>query len=635
MFRVPDAVRDPWSGSDRGVAPFLAHARDLGALERMLLAWAVHPQGAGFARAELHVWDPGRRMLAGRLAWCGVPEPLDLGGALARAARHPLDGPDVECTRRLRARAVEPERLEGVAARAWREEPVATGDAGGMDDPFVGSPHPMAIDAGDVAARRFGAVRCTRDGEDVALIVGVWDEPGDETMRLAALGELRRVSEAGLRVEREFRDGKRRARQITALGECARAGVTPLNLAEVLALATRVAVETADARGGALWLTAADGSAQLHATHGPLGTRERLGRALGPLAAATIERGRAQIVDRAGEERWLAPDLASQIQSFAILPITAYGTTLGALAVYDRVVTHPAEPGAFDGADVSFLMALADQIALAADQSRRCDEVRQAGQRIADLQRQLARRERLAALGEMAARVANEVRNPLASIGAFARRAHRQLAAEDPGREYLEIVIRETERLERMVGEQLQYATLEKPQLRLESVNAVVQQALQDAGERLVRRRVRLLKRLSPDLPPLLLDSVRIGKVVANILDHALDAVAPGGRLRVESRRSGTYALVEIAHDGRREPGDLLDQLFVPFAVSRLGGPGVGLAVAQQVLKQHGGEIRVRGEGEWSSVFSFTLPIPENEDRRRPGRDRRHVRGDRRVRAAS
>jgi hypothetical protein len=98
-FRMSNAVRDASSCSDRGVAPFLAHARDFSALERMLLAWAVHPQGAGFARAELHVWDPARRMLAGRLAWCGVPEPLDLGGALARAARHPVDGPDVECTR--------------------------------------------------------------------------------------------------------------------------------------------------------------------------------------------------------------------------------------------------------------------------------------------------------------------------------------------------------------------------------------------------------------------------------------------------------------------------------------------------------------------------------------------------------
>jgi signal transduction histidine kinase len=228
--------------------------------------------------------------------------------------------------------------------------------------------------------------------------------------------------------------------------------------------------------------------------------------------------------------------------------------------------------------------------------------------------------------------VAHEVRNPLASIGAFARRVHRDLGPDDPSREYLEIVIREAERLERMVGEQLQYATLQRPRLQLESLNGVMQEALQAAGERLVRRRVRLLKKLTPDLPALLLDAERIRRVVGNILDNALESVAPGGRVRVESRRSGSFVVVEIANDGPREPGDLMERLFVPFALSRQGGPGVGLAVAQQVLKLHGGEMRVRSEGEWSTVFSFTLPIPENQDRRRPGLDRRHARADRRER---
>src|SRR6185503_12949052 len=190
--------------------------------------------------------------------------------------------------------------------------------------------------------------------------------------------------------------------------------------------------------------------------------------------------------------------------------LVAYGTTRGAIAVYDRVSVHPSEPVAFDAIDSGFVATLADQLALAIDQARRSEATRKVEQRCEELQRQLARRERLAALGEMAAQVAHEVRNPLASIGAFARRAHRQLAEDDPGREYLEIVIRESERLERMVGEQLQYATLQRPRLKLESMNSVVQEALQAAGERMVRRRVRLLKKLSPDLPPLLLDSERI-----------------------------------------------------------------------------------------------------------------------------
>src|SRR5206468_3405498 len=247
------------------------------------------------------------------------------------------------------------------------------------------------------------------------------------------------------------------------------------------------------------------------------------------------------------------------------------------------------------------------------------------------LRARLRRQERLAALGEMSARLANEARNPLASIAAFARRAHRDLQAEDPHREYLEIVIREAERLEKRLRESAELASPEPPSLKLESVNAVVQEVLQQCGEPLVRRRIRLLKKLAPDLPLLLLDHGRVRRVVQNILVHALDAVAVGGRIRVESRRVGEFVVVDVGHDGARQSGDLLANLFVPFAGSQPGAEGTGLAVAQQLVREHGGEIRLRGEGEWSTVLSITLPVSGNEDRRRIRRDRRERRADRRT----
>ncbi|MBI5708888.1 MAG: hypothetical protein HZC42_01065 [Candidatus Eisenbacteria bacterium] len=146
-----------------------------------------------------------------------------------------------------------------------------------------------------------------------------------------------------------------------------------------------------------------------------------------------------------------------------------------------------------------------------------------------------------------------------------------------------------------------------------------------------MRRRVRLLKKLAPDLPQLLLDRERIRRVVDNVLDSALDAVGVGGRIRVETRRANHYVVVDVAHDGPRAPGELLEQLFVPFASQRPGGPAVGLAVAQQIVRAHGGEVRVRSEGEWSTVFTFTLPVAGNEDRRSGGTDRRRPRADRRT----
>jgi signal transduction histidine kinase len=510
--------------------------------------------------------------------------------------------------------------LTGVAAEAWKDSSVAIGSETRSSD------HPCT------PPTVHGAVVLTRTGRGLALLIGEWDAPGDAATRWAALEHLHGLAAAAFDAQAARDDLARRARHAAALAEFARAGTSPLNLAEILDHAARLAVQATGARGGALWIALASGTVDLRATHGPLGTRERLGRGLGALAAAAIERAQPVVLDRVVDEPGLSPDVAAQLQSIAVFPLMAYGRGAGALAVYDRGTSHPAESESFDRADLEFLATLADMVALADDQARRCEGLRLAEHRQRELQQQVALTERLAALGEMAARVAHEVRNPLASIGAFARRVHRNLGPDDPSREYLEIVIREAERLERMVGEQLQYATLQRPRLQIESLNGVVQEALQAAGERLVRRRVRLLKKLSPDLPPLLLDAERIRRVMGNILDNALESVSPGGRVRVESRRSGSYVVLEVANDGPRRPGDLMEQLFVPFALSRQGGPGVGLAVAQQILKQHGGEMRVRSEGEWSTVFSFTLPIPENQDRRRPGLNRRDARADRRER---
>ena len=223
-----------------------------------------------------------------------------------------------------------------------------------------------------------------------------------------------------------------------------------------------------------------------------------------------------------------------------------------------------------------------------------------------------------------------EARNPLASIGAFARRAQRGLPEDDPAREYLEIVLRESARLESLLAEQAGYAAAGSAAAARGPERRRAGGARRPPPGSWRARRVRLVKKLAPGLPALLLDRERIRRVVGNVLESALDAVSVGGRVRIESRQAGAAVLLEVAHDGPHGPGDLLEQLFVPFASQRPGGPAVGLGVAQQIVREHGGEIRVRSDGEWGTVFSLSLPVRENQDRRQGGTDRRRARGDRR-----
>ncbi|TMQ73442.1 MAG: GAF domain-containing protein [Candidatus Eisenbacteria bacterium] len=392
----------------------------------------------------------------------------------------------------------------------------------------------------------------------------------------------------------------------------------------------RLAAESIGARGAVLWRVTEPGAVEVASSFGPACVRDRLGRGLGPVAVRSVSEGRAWAIERAVDVDALEPEIAAQLSTVVAVPLIAYGRTLGALAVYDRLTQHPHDGMAFDADDVELVQALAEQCALALEQARSDDARRRTEQARRDLLHQLMRSERLAAAGEVSVRAARQASNPLAAIGAFASRVHKSLAEGDPNREYLEVVIRESDRLERALAEPIESPSPDGLTLRVESINRLLQDALQPIAEQLVRRRVRLLKKLSPDLPPLLLDVKRMGRVLDNVLGHALERVHPGGRVRVESRRVQQFVVVEIASDGAARPGDMLADLFVPFGTHADRGAGVGLAMARQVIWRHGGEVRVRSEAEWSLIFTLTLPVRTNQDRRRPGAERRVVRGDRR-----
>ena len=611
---------EPESGSFPGYMPaarlvrLLELAPDAEGLERMLVTLAVHPDAAGFRRASLLGWNAGRGLLEGRwrddASTLGTPLIEALEGARRRrprTARSPAEDA-------IRCLATDPLQLTGAPGQAWLRG-IAVGE-GGEEGPWAGLPS-------------VGAILLRLEGEPQVLLVGEWEgatPPADADARLETFAAL---AELGLAARQRTEHARRCGRRVSALAQMASTSTSTLNLAEVLQVAVEVAVQACDARGSALWLQRGD-RMRLEATHGLALERDRIGRALQSLAEATPGLAGPRVVQPVTDEPRVPVEVAGELGAVVIAPLAAYGVSLGALAIY-----HGASVDGGDLApvrdDAAVLGALADTLALCLDQAHRFEELRRSRQREREISTRLRRAERMAALGDMALKASQEARNPLASIGAFARRMQRAFGEADPNREYVEIIVREAERLERLLGEQAEYLTPETPALRVESLNQVLTEALQQSAETLVRRRIRLVKRLAPEMPALLMDSARIQRVIANVLESALDGSPVGGRIRVESRRVQDHAVVEIAHDGARVAGDILEQLFVPFASTRAGGPSVGLGVAQQVVREHGGEIRVRSDSEWSTIVSFTLPIRENEDRRRAAPDRRRVRGERRA----
>ena len=623
-------MRRPRPESETGPRPFAALlpaarlarllelAPDSDALERMLVTLAVHPEAAGFARATLLGWDAPRTLLEGRCRDDAPAGGVPLLEALEQARRRRPRGLASPAELAVTCYSVDPSRLGGAPGEAWLKG-VAVG-GGGEDSPWSGVPC-------------VGAVLLRLDGEPHALLVGEWEGPPPPAGLAARLETLAALAELGLAARRRAEQARRRGRQLAALAQVARASVSTLNLAEALQIAVEVAVQSCDARGSALWIQRGD-RLRLEATHGLALERDRLGRALQSLAEATRGHTGPRVIQPVADEPRVPVGVAGELGRIMIAPLIAYDVTLGVLAVYHEA-SHDGADRAPVGDDTAALGALANQVALCIDQAQRFEELKRARQRERENATRLRRVERMAALGDVALKVSHEARNPLASIGAFARRMQRLLEETDPNREYLEIIVREAERLERLLGEQADYLAPEPAGLRVESLNQVLQEGLQHAAEKLVRRRIRLLKRLAPDMPALLMDRTRVQRVIANVLENALDGTPVGGRIRVETRRVEHHAVLEVAHDGARVAGDILEQLFVPFASARPGGPAVGLGVAQQIVREHGGEIRVRCDSEWSTILSFTLPIRDNEDRRQAAPDRRRVQTDRRSTASA
>ena len=588
---------------------------ELDALERMLLELAVHPDGGGCARAWLLLFDARRGLLEGwRTATAGGAE--SLVQALGRARR----AAPAEDEKRVRAWADSPDALEGQLAQAWRGSTLACGpDAAQGATPWGG-------------ADRVGALVLRRGPRAYGMIVGTWTaNTGTDATMTERLAWLRELADAALGAQRQSAEAHRFAKQAEALSEMARAGVSAINVAEALHLLARLAVQATGLRGSAVYRARPGSEPRVEIAFGPAVLRDAFAGGFAGAAREACESGQSRIEDDSAHAPGLPPGIAGETSVWAAVPLGAHGRIHGALVVYDGLDRHPGEP-AFDRGDAAFLRTLADQAALLLELAEGGDALRRGERQRTEQAARMHELDRMASVGELAARVARESRNPIASISAFARRAQRELGEDDPQREYLEIVVREAERLEAMLQEQLRYAQLERPRLRMQNLNAVLQDALGRQGEALVRRRVRLLKKLAPDLPELLLDEQRIRRVVENVVAFALESVLAGGRIKVESRRAGDWVAVEIAHDGTRAGGDLLEQLFVPFAAGLHAGAAIGLGVAQQIVREHGGEVRVRSEGEWSTVFSFTLPLQGNEDRRE-GQDRRSMRGERRRRA--
>ena len=296
--------------------------------------------------------------------------------------------------------------------------------------------------------------------------------------------------------------------------------------------------------------------------------------------------------------------------SFAAVPLVVKGEARGAIYVdnlfQERTISDE---------DMQVLTMFASNACLAMENASLYESLQGALDTVRTTQDQLMQSEKLMALGEMAAKIAHEIKNPLTAIGGFARRiaSPKPGAGTPPVERYARIILKEVERLERIVNETLYFSRERIPAFREVNLNVEIRDVLAMFREELEEARISAVVGLSPDLPSITADADQIRQVVWNLVSNAIQAVEGSGILTVATHLAppaeGIGVVLEVSDTGGGIPHDVVQNIFNPFFTTKPKGTGLGLPIVHAIVEKHGGTIHLDNREGVGVAFSIFLPL--------------------------
>jgi two-component system sensor histidine kinase HydH len=243
---------------------------------------------------------------------------------------------------------------------------------------------------------------------------------------------------------------------------------------------------------------------------------------------------------------------------------------------------------------------------------RRATAVMQAqAEVIAAARARLAQSEKLAALGQLAATVAHEVRNPLGIMRSAAQTLTERLPSGGEMAQASAFIIAEIDRLANVVNSLLGLARPLQVESRPVAVAELFDHATLLAGGELEAKRARIQRHTAPGLPLVQGDPDLLSQVLLGLLANAAEAVPPGGIIALDAAPADGAVRIHVSDSGPGIPLELRGQIFDPFFTTRARGTGLGLAIARHIVEAHGGRIEVGDAAAGGACFTLTLPAAQ------------------------
>jgi len=309
-----------------------------------------------------------------------------------------------------------------------------------------------------------------------------------------------------------------------------------------------------------------------------------------------------------------------RVYSFATAPLWGKGKVIGVVLVDNLYNQNPNTEE-----DLQYLTMFCNQAGLAIENAMLYRHLEEVHQKLKEAQTFLIHQEKMAALGELSTSIAHEIRNPLVSIGGFARRLDRSLSPEAPEKRYTQTIMKEVRRLEKTLSQFLSY-THEEPLVFKElDLREIVEESLSMAiqGD---NGRIQLVKEFSSSLPLVKGHPEQLKQAFFNLINNAQESIGEKGVLSIRiyplSKNGVSHVRVEIEDSGAGIKPEHLHHIFNPFYSTKENRFGLGLPIVHKIVTNHQGQIEVDNRPGKGVTFIITLPAEEEKEDEKDSRGR-------------
>jgi PAS domain S-box-containing protein len=297
--------------------------------------------------------------------------------------------------------------------------------------------------------------------------------------------------------------------------------------------------------------------------------------------------------------------------SFVSVPLVAKDEAIGVIVADNIYSGHPITP---ERAELLALFANHAGLAIENGESyarlqKEIKERIEAYQRLEEIQEREVRTGQLAAIGEMAARVAHEIRNPLVNIGLLARQILRSVSSGDHRHDKADVIVNEVMRLEKILTDVVDFSRPATPNKLPMSIDAVVDQVTGFVRPQLKDRNIQLVRAQKTPVPQIAADPAQIKQALLNIVKNAIEAVEQNGTITINTWCDGRTVAVDVVDTGPGIVDYVLENMYDLFYTTKQGGSGLGLAITRKIIEDHRGSLSVQSTPGEGTTFTVQLPV--------------------------